>query len=146
MKLKWDLHELTDLGDNLKSLCSAFDPHLQQATKEIAALLREALIQNTPVLTGNLAASWGGKENYSLEVKHLKTGYSVTLKNHAMSTKSSKYPNFKYGLAVNDGHKTPNGGWVMGRFFVEKSIIQTAESTQLEAIIMREIEKWWKGV
>ena len=63
-----------------------------------------------------------------------------------MNNKSPKYPNFKYGLAVNDGHRTPNGGWVMGRFFVEKSIIQTAESNELESIVMREIQKWWKGV
>lgn len=146
MKFDWDFSELTDFADNLKSLGSAFDPHLQRAVKEIARLLQEALFRNTPVLTGNLAASWGGEENYSFTVKPLKSGYSVTLKNHAMNNKSSAYRNFKYGLAVNDGHKTPNGGWVMGRFFVEKSIIQTSESNELEAIIMRELQDWWKGV
>ena len=119
----------------------------QRITTEIATALREALFENTPVKTGNLAASWGGEENYSFTVKKLKTGYSVTLYNRAISIRPQKqYKNFQYGLAVNDGHRTPNGGWVMGRFFVEKSIIQTSESAELESIIMREIQKWWKGV
>ena len=145
MKLKWDFSEFTKFAESLQDF-SKFDKFAKQATREIAVALREALFRNTPVLTGNLAASWGGEENYSFTVKKLESGYSVTLKNHAMNNKSPKYPNFKYGLAVNDGHRTPNGGWVMGRFFVEKSIIQTSESNELESIVMRELEKWWKGV
>jgi hypothetical protein len=48
-----------------------------------------------------------------------------------------------YGLAVNDGHKTPDGaGWVMGRFFVEKSILLTEQKA--EQIIMNELKKWWR--
>ena len=145
MKVNWDFNEFTKFAESLQDF-SKFDAFAQQITKEIAAILREALFQNTPVLTGNLCASWGGEDNYSLTVKKLESGYKVTLKNHAMNNKSSKYPNFKYGLAVNDGHRTPNGGWVMGRFFVEKSIIQTSESNALESVVMREIQKWWKGV
>lgn len=145
MKVIWDFSEFTKFATNVADK-SKFAPFAQRATKEIANALREALFQNTPVLTGNLAASWGGEANYSFTVKKFGYGYSVTLHNHAVSNKSPKYPNFKYGLAVNDGHKTPSGGWVMGKFFVEKSVIQTAESTQLEAIVMRELENWWKGV
>lgn len=145
MKVTWDFSEFDKFAESLKDF-SKFEIFAEQITKEIANALREALFRNTPVLTGNLAASWGGEENYSFTVKKFDYGYSVTLHNHAMNNKSTKYPNFKYGLAVNDGHKTPNGGWVMGRFFVEKSIIQTAESNELESIVMREIEKWWKGV
>lgn len=145
MKLKWDFSEFTEFTERLQDF-SKFEIFAKQITKEIANALREALFRNTPVLTGNLAASWGGEENYSFTVQKLKSGYSVTLKNHAMNNKSPKYPNFKYGLAVNDGHRTPNGGWVMGKFFVENSIIQTAESNELESIVMREIQNWWKGV
>lgn len=145
MKLKWDFSDFTDFAERLQDF-SKFEVFAQQITREIANALREALFRNTPVLTGNLAASWGGKENYSFTVKKLATGYSVTLKNHAMNNKSPKYPNFKYGVAVNDGHKTPNGGWVMGRFFVEKSVIELSESNELESIVMRELQKWWEGV
>lgn len=145
MKLTWDFSEFTEFANRLEDL-SKFEVFAKQATKEITNALREMLFVHTPVLTGNLAASWGGEENYSFTVKKWGYGYSVTLYNHAMNNKSPKYKNFKYGLAVNDGHRTPSGGWVMGKFFVEKSIVQTAESTQLEAIVMQELEKWWKGV
>lgn len=145
MKASWDFSEFTKFANRLQDV-SKFDRFAQQITKEIANALREMLFHHTPVLTGNLAASWGGKENYSFEIKKWGYGYSVTLYNRAISNKSPKYPNFQYGLAVNDGHKTPSGGWVMGKFFVEKAVVQTAASTQLEAIVMRELEKWWKGV
>ena len=146
MKLKWDFSEFTEFAESLQDF-SKFEVFAEQITKEITEALREALFQNTPVLTGNLAASWGGEENYSFTVKKLKSGYSVTLYNRAVSLRpQKKYKNFQYGLAVNDGHRTPSGGWVMGRFFVEKSIIQTAESNELESIVMREIQQWWKGV
>jgi hypothetical protein len=146
MKLVWDLHELTDFGDNLKSLGSAFSPHLKQITREIAEALREALFKNTPVLTGNLSANWGGEENYSFQVKAHDYGYSVTLYNRAANDNK-----FQYGLAVNDGHWSKNqyGGpytWVIGKFFVEKSIIQVANSTQIEEIIMKELQKWWDSI
>lgn len=145
MKVTWDFSDFYKFAERLQDF-DKFDKFAKQTTREITEILRDALFRNTPVLTGNLCASWGGEENYSVEVKRLGYGYTVTLYNHAMNNKSPKYPNFKYGLAVNDGHKTPTGGWVMGRFFVEKSVIETAESNQLESIIMREIEKWWKGV
>ena len=140
MKIEWDFSDLEDFAGSLTD-ASKFDSFARQATREITVALRETLFQLTPVLTGNLCANWGGKENYSFAIKKLATGYSVTLYNRGANDKG-----FKYGLAVNDGHKTINGGWVMGRFFVEKSIVQTAESTKLESIIMRELEKWWKGV
>ncbi len=145
MKATWDFSEFTKFANSIQDL-SKFEVFAQQATREIANALREMLFRHTPVLTGNLCASWGGEENYSFTVKKWGYGYSVTLYNHAMNNKSQKYKNFKYGLAVNDGHRTPSGGWVMGKFFVEKAIVQTAESTQLESIVMQELEKWWKGV
>lgn len=145
MKVTWDFSDFNDFAERLQNL-ENFDKFARQATKEIAELLREALFTNTPVLTGNLAASWGGEANYAVEVKRFSYGYSVTLYNHAANDN-----NFKYGLAVNDGHYSKNqyGGpykWVRGRFFVENSVIQTAESNQLESIVMRGIQNWWKGV
>lgn len=145
MKLEWDFSEFTKFANSLQDL-SKFEIFARQATKQIADALREMLFLHTPVKTGNLSASWGGTENYSFEIKKWGYGYSVTLYNHAANDK-----NFKYGLAVNDGHWSYNqyGGpykWVTGKFFVEKAIIQTAESMKLESLIMQELEKWWKGV
>jgi hypothetical protein len=45
-------------------------------------------------------------------------------------------------VAVNDGHSTVNGGWVMGRFFVENSITLTEQ--QVQDIANKELEKWFK--
>ena len=141
MKFEWDFHELTDFGNRLTDM-SKFEIYAKQITKELAKALHEALFRNTPVLTGNLCAAWGGAENYSYTIETFSYGYRITLKNHGANDR-----NFKYGLAVNDGHKTPSGGgWVMGRFFVEKSILQTANSVQLEQLIMNELQKWWDSV
>jgi hypothetical protein len=83
---------------------------------------------------------WSAGDNLRFTVEQVNGGYQVTLINLAQNNKG-----FRYGLAVNDGHKKPNGGgWVMGRFFVEKSIIQT--SRNVEQIIMTELKKWWDSV
>lgn len=146
MKLEWDFHELTDFGKRLNDL-SKFEIAAQQIAKEIAKALQDALFRNTPVLTGNLRASWGGEENCSFVAKKFSYGYKVTLYNRAVSLRpQKKYKNFQYGLSVNDGHKTPSGGWVVGRFFVENSILQTANSMQLEQLIMKHLQKWWDSV
>lgn len=145
MKLTWDFSEFNEFANRIQDF-SKFEVFAKQITNEIVNALREALFENTPVLTGNLSTNWGGQENYSFKIKKFDYGYSVTLYNRAANDKG-----FKYGLAVNDGHWSKNqyGGpykWVVGRFFVEKSIILTAESAELESIIMRELEKWWESV
>ena len=140
MKAHWDLHEWTDFANELVN----FDKYAQLIAKEITKVLHEMLFQNTPVKTGNLCAAWGGSENYAYTVKKVGTGYQVILKNNGANDKG-----FQYGLSVNDGHKSFNQyggpyGWVQGRFFVEKSIIQTANSGQIEQIVMKQLQKWWK--
>lgn len=159
MKLTWDFQELFDFGDQLKSFGSAFNPHLQNAAKEIAEKLHKMLIQNTPVDFGTLQAFWQTEENYSYVVEGKRNGYEVTLYNRAV-----------YATWVNDGHKqrpgrfipgywegrhfrydpTCSGGmvlknsWVKGRFFVEISITQLESSTQVENIVYKHLQKWWK--
>lgn len=146
MKFDWDMDELTEFGEQLKDF-SNFDAYAQQIVKELAKALQDALFRNTPVLTGNLCASWGGEENCSFTVKKFGYGYKVTLYNKAVSLRpQQKYKNYYYGFAVNDGHATPSGGWVVGKFFVEASVAQTANSFQLEQIIMQKLQKWWDSV
>lgn len=146
LRLDWDFHELTEFGNRLNDV-SKLETYARQIAKELAKELQDALFRNTPVLTGNLCASWGGEENCSFEAKKFGYGYKVTLYNRAVSIRpQNKYKNFQYGLAVNDGHKTPSGGWVMGRFFVEASVLQTANSILVEQQIMNELQKWWDSV
>lgn len=145
MKIKWDLSELTKFAENLSDF-EVFDKCARQITKELAKELHEMLFQNTPVKTGNLCAAWGGSENYAYTIKKFGNGYQITLTNNGANDDG-----FRYGLAVNDGHYSYNqfGGpyrWVKGRFFVEKSVLQTANSAQVEQLIMKELQKWWDSV
>ena len=158
MKLGWDFHELFDFRDKLSDF-TRFNKACEVAVKEMAEIFHKMLINNTPVDFGTLQAFWQTEENYSYMVERQSNGFKVTLINRA-----------KYALWVNDGHKQqpgrfipgrwegkhfrydPNadGGmvlkksWVKGRFFVEISIAQLANSTELERVLYKQIQKWWK--
>lgn len=142
MKFKWDLKELTKFADDLIT-SGDFETAMMTATQEIARALHKALLRNTPVLTGNLRKNWSSGENLAFRVEKKNGGYEVTLVNTARTGSEHGY---MYSISVNDGHKKVGGGWVMGRFFVEKSIIQTAESSEIERIIFNQLQKWWKEV
>ena len=137
MKLKWDAKELTNFGKRLTTSSYEFETKLMTITKEIAKVLHDNILMNTPIDTGNLRKMWSAGDNLKFTVEKVKGGYRVTLINMAQNEYG-----FKYGLAVNDGHRTPTGGWVMGRFFVENSIIMTQNSYQLQKIIYKELDKW----
>lgn len=158
MKIEWDFHELFDFGERVSDLAK-FDSYLEKATKEIAEKLHHLLIHNTPVDFGTLQAFWQTEENYSYMVERKSDGFEVTLVNRAL-----------YALWVNDGHKQQPGrfipgywegkhfrydrnaqggmvlvrDWVEGRFFVEKSIYTLESSTQIEQIVYKNLQKWWK--
>lgn len=141
MKIKWDFHELTDFANRLQDKHD-LDTALMTATQKVARVLHQYLLVQTPVITGNLRKMWSAGDNLRFTVEKVKGGFNVTFINLAQTDKG-----FQYGVAVNDGHKTPGGtGWVMGRFFVERSVLQTANSTQIESIIMNELQKWWDSV
>ena len=97
-----------------------FETAIMSATQEIAKELHKALLRNTPVVTGNLRKMWSAEDNLIFNVERVGNGFEVTLVNNAQDDKG-----FKYGRAVNYGHKTPSGGFVTGRFFVEASEAQT---------------------
>lgn len=157
MRLKWDFHELFDFGDKLADL-TTFESACKKAVTQIAKELHEMLYQKTPVKTGQLAAGWGGSENYGYVIKELKTCYKVELINQV-----------PYALSVNDGHYSHNqfnkGGqpyivkhrtvpytqgnnddtFVFGHFFVEKSILELENSTVLTELLQNELYKWFRG-
>ena len=141
MNLEWDFHELFDFGDRLGDI-PEFEKYARQATRELAKVLHEMLFQNTPVLTGNLCAAWGGAENYAYTVRAVSDGYVVTLINKGANDKG-----YRYGYDVNYGHYSYNQyggayGFVKGRFFVEKSVADS--EVQLEQVLYNELEKWFR--
>ena len=143
MKVQYDFKELNKFLNKVTNE-KQWDKAFRLAAKSVASVLHQHLLEQTPVDTGNLREMWNAGANLKFRVVKTEGGYTVTLYNRAMNNKSPKYPNFKYGLAVNDGHKTPGGGWVMGKFFVENSIDLTYP--QVEQIVMKELEKWWDSV
>lgn len=142
MKLKWeyDFKEVIDFCEKIG------DPHtsetyLMTATQEIAKLLHKNLLEYTPVKTGNLRKMWSAGDNLLFTVEKLKTCYKVTLVNAARTGGKRGY---KYGNSVENGHPSPNGGWVMGKFFVKKSIVELGNSKELQAIILKELREWFR--
>lgn len=141
MKLQWDFSELTEFTNKLVDKHN-FDSTIMTATQKVARVLHQHLLEQTPIDTGNLRKMWSAGDNLLFTVKPVQNGYEVTFINTARAKSAD---GFMYSLAVNDGHKMPNGtGWVMGRFFVEKSILLTEQ--QAEQIIMNELKKWWDSV
>lgn len=140
MKIDWDFHEFTDFAESLVNK-HHFDTAMMTATREVARVLHKYLLIQTPVKTGNLRKMWSAGDNLYFIVEPVNDGFEVTFVNKA---KANSENGFMYGLAVNDGHRTVNGGWVMGRFFVEKAILQTENGTQIERIIMNELQQWWE--
>lgn len=141
MKIEYDFKELYDFANRLGDH-HTLNTALMTITQKVARVLHSYLLTQTPVDTGNLRKMWSAGDNLTFTVEPVTNGYQVTFINTAQD-----YKGFRYGRAVNDGHKTPGGtGWVMGRFFVERAILQTANSTQIEQIIMTELQKWWDSI
>ena len=142
MKLEIDFSEFYKFADNLVDF-HELETALMTATQNIARVLHQNLIELTPVRTGNLRKMWSAGDNLLFTVDRVQGGFQVTLINEARADHEA---GVMYGILVNDGHHTVSGGWVMGRFFVEDSITMTEKSSDLDRIIMKELEKWWVSV
>ena len=141
MKVQWDLKELTDFASALSDE-HEFETAIMTATQNVARVLHRYLLKNTPIDTGNLRKMWSAGDNLKFTVERVNGGYEVTFINTARAKSAD---GFMYGVSVNDGHRTPNGtGWVMGRFFVEKSVNTVGNQKQFEAMIYKELSKWWR--
>ena len=147
MNGRFDFDELFEFADRLSDYHN-FETAIMTATRAIAKALHAELLVETPVDTGNLRKMWSAGDNLNFTVEHVADGYQVTLINTATNKRnvSDKYPSgYMYGYAVNYGHRTVSGGWVMGKFFVEKAMAKISATTTLERIIYKELEKWFRG-
>lgn len=134
INIKWDFTPLQRALNTLNK--EVYETALMTATQEIAKELHKALLINTPVVTGNLRKMWSAGYNLMFNVERVQNGFQVTLINEARDSKG-----FEYGKAVNYGHKTPSGGWVAGKFFVENSEIQTMP--KCNAIVKKNVQKYF---
>ena len=159
MKIEWDFHEFSEFAGRLTDF-NKFDLVCKSATEEIVKILQTMLKANTPVDFGTLRAGW---DTYNTMFYAVRTtnGFEVSLVNGT-----------KYAVWVNDGHKQRPGrfipgywegnhfrydptasegmvlknSWVKGRFFVEISIAQLENGEQIESIIYKKLQDWWKGL
>lgn len=144
MKIKWDLKKVVGFVERLSDE-QEFETHLMTATQNIARVLHKQLLKNTPVDTGNLRKMWSAGDNLLFTVDKVDGGFEVTLINAAENKRGMSdmsQPGFMYGWEVNYGHMSPAGGWVMGRFFVERSTAET--ELQAQKIINKELQKWFR--
>lgn len=141
MKLQFDFSEVNKFVKRLNNPHD-YETAMMTATQELAKVLHKCLLEKTPVKTGNLRKMWSAGDNLLYKVEKKYGGYQVTFVNEA----ENEY-GFKYGRAVNYGHRLPYGKRgdrrVPGRFFVENSVIETEEVAQ--KIIMRELTRWFEG-
>ena len=152
MKLKWDFSELEDFAERLSDT-PKFQQACKELTKKLAKELQEMLFNKTPVKTGQLAAGWGGSENYAYKIQELKNCYQVTLYNrvpYASSVNDGHYSYNQYGGPYEVKHRTvpytqgkSDATFVFGHFFVEKSILLLENSSELDKILNKELEKWF---
>lgn len=127
MKLEFDLKELQKLNDKLKDLAeSEFNALLDDTANMIAQVFLKNVTKMTPVDTGFLRGNW--------DIVRGRYHYQV-------------YNNTIYGIYVNYGHRTRNGGWVEGQFFVEKSMEMTERSVKkiVRESLIKPLERYLNG-
>lgn len=136
MDIEIDVTEFLTFSRRLQDY-ERFETAIMTATQEIARVLHKELLKRSPIDTGNLRKMWSAGDNLKFYVDRKGDGYEVTLVNEARNEYGYKYP-----WVVNYGHKSPNGGWVIGQFFVENSILATSEVA--EKYIRKELTKWFR--
>lgn len=156
MKLEFDLSELVDFANNLVG--ADLENTFKRITKEISKALLKRMTALTPVGdTYELINGWNGNH---FVVTEKNGGYEVLIVNkdpkaiwvndghRAFNQYGGPYP-IKRRIQVRSPHQWQQGDatyYVYGHFFVERGILQLAQTSEIEAIIMRELQKWWESV
>ena len=164
MRFEYDFSELIQFAKNLE------DNDLEKTYKRIAKDISKALLKRmkslTPVDGYDLINGWNG--NHFL-VREVANGYEVDIVNttpyatwvndghKAYNQFGGAYPIHNtvhkgaYGklqgrIQVRKPHKWQKGDatyYVFGHFFVERGILQLKKTSEIESIIMKNLEKWW---
>lgn len=157
MKIEWDFSEFTKFANEL-SQTAKFNREMQFATKELASALLKAIKYLTPVGdTYQLVNGWNGN---NFAVRQVANGFEVLLVNTdekaiwvndghmAYNQHGGPYP-IKRRVKVKSPHQWQKGTpemYVFGHFFVERGILQLSNSQQIEQIIYKHLQKWWRSI
>lgn len=121
--MKFDIKELVNYGKQLKSR----QDMMTRSVESVGNYLLQTVIKKTPVDTGLLKKTWR-TDNPTLKAQKKGNVYEVTIVN------TTPYASF-----VEKGHRkvvfgVDTGGWVMGRFFLKASEVETEKN--LEKLIL----------
>lgn len=167
MKFEWDFHELNNFANNLSNV-GKLNSTFEKITKDISKALLKRMKSLTPVDSYELINGWNGnkfavvKREDGFEVLLInKTPYASAVNDGHMAYNQygGAYPikpynpKGKFGkpegrIQVRSPYQWQTGDatwYVFGHFFVERGILQLKNTTEIESIIMRELEKWWEG-
>lgn len=168
MKFEWDLRELVEFAERLEGV--DLENTFKRITKEIGKALLKRMKALTPVgETYELINGWNGNH---FAVTERDNGYEVLIVNkdpkalwvndghQAYNQYGGPYPihntvtqgpfgKSRGRVQVRSPHPWQQGDptyYVFGHFFVERGILQLKNTTEIEAIIMQELQKWWESV
>lgn len=158
MNFQWDFKELYKFADKLNEV-SKLESSMKNAVKQLAKALLSRMKSLTPVGdTYELMNGWNGN---SFAVKKAGDGFEVLIVNktpyasavndghRVRNRKDGEYYQVKRRVQVRNSHQwqNPVSDWyVYGHFFVERGILQMQNTAEIEAIIMRELQKWWDSI
>lgn len=168
MKLEWDIKELTKFADNLGNIVN-FEKSMQDATKRLAKALLRWMKELTPVDSYELINGWNGN---NFAVRRVDNGFEVLIVNktpYALAVNDGHKAYNQYGgpypihnevskgpfgklqgrIQVRSPHQWQKGDptlYVFGHFFVERGIIRLKNTSEIEQIILDELQKWWDSL
>ena len=133
MDFKIDKTALDKLKKDLTNLPQKVDSILKKSVESGTDYLLDSTTRFTPVDTGHLKGRWDKINNGDVRVE--KGNYISGIENDT-----------EYAEYVNWGHRTVNGGFVKGRFFVQKGQEELRKEIPniLNFHIKKEVEKWVK--
>ncbi len=166
MRFVWDFHEFEEFADKIGNL-SGFDVAMIEATKRLAKTLLELMKSLTPVDSGTLVSGWDGND---FIVKKFDNGYRVDIVNttpYAQDVNDGHMAYNQYGgaypihdevfvgafgkmqgrIAVPSPYQWQQGDktmYVYGHFFVERAVLQLENTAEIEKIILKLLQNWWK--
>lgn len=167
MKIEYDFREFHKFADNLRDTSRLSQP-MSVATKEIAKELLLRMKKFTPRETGKLIAGWEGnafvvtKRNNGFEVLIVNTDpkarwvndghrafnqYGGPYKIHD-TVSVGPFGKLQGRLKVKSPYQWQKGDtayYVYGHFFVERGIVELNDTDEVERLLMKELQKWWRG-
>lgn len=166
MNFDFDFKEIYDFADRLGDW-STFEKHAKRLTQDISKALLKRMKSLTPVDEYTLINGWDGND---FAVREVDNGYEVLIVNktpYALAVNDGHKSYNQYGGAYPIKPYNPHGAWgkpegriqvrsphkwqkgdatwyVFGHFFVERGIVHLTDTKEIEAIIYKELEKWWE--